>query len=184
MPDLVHLTVARRYASALLALAKERGRLDEVAADLAELKRVVDADPSVLRKLADPNLRGVEKAKLVETRLAGGRDPLVKNLLGLLVRRRREAILGDLFFAFGEELEKAAGILRVGVETASDPGAAFLADLQAKLAAATSKTVALESRVRPELLGGVRLVLESKLIDASVASKLARLKKRLLTARD
>ena len=49
---------------------------------------------------------------------------------------------------------------------------------------ATGKTVALAARVRPELLGGVRFVVGSKLFDASVASRLDRLKKKLLTARD
>jgi F-type H+-transporting ATPase subunit delta len=184
MPDLANLTVARKYASALLQLAKEQGKLDEVGADMAALKQAVEADPGVIGKLADPRLQGAEKRDLVDKRLAAGRHPLVRNLLGLLVRRRREGILADLLFAFGEELEKELGILRVGVETATDPGEAFLADLAAKLGQATSKTVALEPRTRPELLGGVRLVLESKLIDASVASKLARLKKKLLTARD
>ena len=69
------------------------------------------------------------------------------------------------------------------LETAVAPDAAFLADLTAKLGTATSRTVVLESRVRPEILGGLRLFVESKLIDASQASKLDRLKKLLLAAR-
>ncbi|HYC78142.1 MAG TPA: ATP synthase F1 subunit delta [Planctomycetota bacterium] len=183
MARLEHLTVARRYATALLQLAKDRGVVDAVAVDLAELKGAIDADPSILAKLADPKARGVEKRRLVEERLASGRHELVKNLLSVLVQRRREVILADFFFAFGEELEKASGVLRVEVETAKEADPAFLKNLSDRLAAATSRPVTLEARVRPELLGGLRLVAESKMVDAAVSSKLDRLKRKLLSAR-
>ncbi len=183
MPDLANLIVARRYATALVSLAQERGQLDQVADDLSVLKRAVEAEPGILRKLADPRTAGNERRGLVSEKLEKGRHELVKNLLGVLARRRRESLLPDLFFALGEEIEKAKGIVRVGLETAVAPDAVFLADLTSKLGAATSRTVVVESRVRPEILGGIRLFVESKLIDASDASKLDRLKKLLLAAR-
>lgn len=183
MSDLRNLAVARRYATALVSLAQERGQLDQAAADVAELKRAVEAEPGILRKLSDPRTAGAERRALVAEKLEKGRHELVKNLLGVLVRRRREALLGDLFFALGEEFEKAMGLVRVEVETASAPAPGFLADLEAKFAGATSKTIAVEHRAKPELLGGLRIFVESKMIDASVASKLDRLKKQLLAAR-
>jgi F-type H+-transporting ATPase subunit delta len=183
MPDLANLVVARRYAAALVSLAVERGKLAEVADDLSGLKRAVEAEPGILKKLADPRATGAEKRALVAEKLEKGRHELVKNLLGTLARRRRETLLPDLFFALGEEIEKASGVLRVELETATPADPAFAADLAAKLGAATSRTVALEQRVRPEILGGLRIFVESKLVDASVASKLDRLKKQLLTAR-
>lgn len=183
MPDLANLVVARRYASALISLAQERGQLDQVADDLSGLKRALEAEPGILKKLSDPRTNAAEKRAFVSEKLEKGRHELVKNLLGVLARRRRESLLPELFFALGEEIEKATGLVRVELETAVAPEPAFLAELTAKLGTATSRTVVLESRVRPEILGGLRLFVESKLIDASAASKLDRLKKLLLAAR-
>jgi F-type H+-transporting ATPase subunit delta len=183
MPDFANLTAARRYAAALIDLARERDVLDAVAEDMAALKGALEAKPEVLRALADKRTRGADKRAFVEEKVAKGRHELVKNLLGILVRRRREALLPEVLFAFGEGYELAKGILRVEVQTADKADEAFLGTLSTKLGEATGRTIALEATVKPELLGGLRLLTESKLVDASIATRLHRLKNSLTAAR-
>ena len=182
MPDLANLAAARRYATALIALAQEQGSLDAVAEDMAALKGSLEAAPDVLRALSDPRTRGADKRAFVEAKVAAGRHALVKNLLGVLVRRRREAILTDVLFAFGEGYEQVKGVLRVEVQTADKASDAFLAELATSLGSATGKTIALEPVVKPDILGGMRLLTDTKLVDASIASRLNRLKKSLSAA--
>ncbi len=181
MADVGFMKAARRYADALFELARESGSLDQVTADVTALKSMLDAEPNLLREIVDPKRSATEKKSLVEGRLLSGRHRLVGNLLRVLLARRREEVLRDFFKAYAERLESMQGLLRVSVETATPLGESDLQDLSRRLGETTGRPVTVETRVRPEILGGMRFVVDSQLIDGSIASRLERLKTKLLT---
>jgi F-type H+-transporting ATPase subunit delta len=173
--------VAIRYAEALYGLARDAGRTQGVLEKLVELKGALDADSEAWGKILDPRIGVQKKEEYLAERFLMDRDRLVGNLFRLILKNRRVEILRDFFRVYLEVHERGEGILRVQVETATTLEDADQAALWEKLEATTGKTVIVEPRVVPEILGGVRLIVESRVVDGSIRHRLERLKKELRT---
>jgi F-type H+-transporting ATPase subunit delta len=171
--------VALRYAEALYELAKDAGRTGQVLAELAEVKAAMDRDREGYGQLLRPRLSLVERESVLVERFVGGRDVLVANTLKLLVRRRRESVLRDFFRVYLETHEDREGILRVAVDTASPLEPSEAQSIRQRLEEVTGHKVVLDSRVVPEILGGMRFRVGSRLVDGSVLSRLERIERGL-----
>jgi F-type H+-transporting ATPase subunit delta len=171
--------VAKRWAEALYALAKDQGRQQQVLEELVELKRRLDADPQLRGLVFHPRRSAAEKEAVMNERLFADRDHAVCNTVRLMVRKRRLAALHAFFGVYLEVHEAREGILRVRVETASPLGEEAQAHIEHRLHETTGRPVILETEQRPELLGGMRLVMGSEVVDGSVRGRLDRLRRRL-----
>lgn len=171
--------VAMRYAEALFELAKEGGKTGAILEDLAGLKSAFDGNTEGFRKLMHPRVDVNTKSALLRDTFLVGRDPLVANLMLLLVRRRRESILRDFFRVYLEIHERHEGILRVEVETATRLDPSVAQSIRQKIAETSGKKVVLEARVTPDLLGGMRLRVGSHLLDGSTRRRLERIERGL-----
>lgn len=174
--------VAARYAEALYELGREEGRGPAILTDLARLKAALDGDPQALQRLLHPRVEVAEKEALLKERFLGDLDPLVGNAIRLLLRNQRVEALPDFFRVYLETHEAREGIVRVVAESATALDADAQERLREKIAAATGATVVLEARTDPELLGGLRLVIDSKVIDGSLRRRLERIERGLRTA--
>ena len=173
--------VAIRYAEALYGLAREKGRAQEVLEKLVELKGALDADGSAWGRILDPRISIQEKDDYLSERFVIDRDRLVGNLFRLILRNRRVEILKDFFRVYLEVHERGEGIMRIRIETASPLTDSEQAELWERLEAATGKTVIVEPRVVPQLLGGLRILVESRVVDGSLKHRFDRLRNQLRT---
>jgi len=171
--------LATRYAEALYEAAREAGRTHEVIEALVEVKGALDADPPAWQRLLDPRLSVEEKERWLIDRFSIDKEKLVGNALRLILRRRRDEILKVFFGVYLEVHERGEGIVRVQVETASPLTQSEQVRIWEKLEQILDKTVIVEPRVEPSLLGGLRLVVESRVVDGSLKSRLDRLKREL-----
>lgn len=172
--------VAQRYADALYGLARRRGALEAVRADVARLASAL-ADRGVAQALVNPRLdRGARLAKLES--LLGACHQLTRNFVRLVFDKNREALLLSLGRAFAELALEERGAVEGTVESARPLDQGEIERLAAHLGARLSKTVLLTNRVRPELVGGVRILVASSMIDATVTGRLTELRQRLMDA--
>ncbi len=172
--------LAKRYASALHALAKEQGAVDAVAADLAALHAAL-ATPGARAVISSPDISAKERSALLDT-LCSGRNGLLRNLVGVLQQRRRLEVLFDLHPAYRALLMAARGEVEGTAETAHPLEAAELAALTALAGRLSGKQVHLSVAMRPDLLGGVRLRIGNVLYDGSLRASLDQLEKKLAQA--
>ncbi|MEY2741936.1 MAG: hypothetical protein RIS21_304 [Planctomycetota bacterium] len=172
------MPVARRYADALFTLAREEGRIDAVAAELASVKEALAADSDLCARLSDVRTRPASKVAEL-TKKFPAPSPVV-NTLRLMALRGRCGAYADLFTAFAEALDRHYGIVRIGVESATELPPAELAALRDGLKASLGGEVVLETSVNPAILGGLRLKFGSTFVDGSTASRLERLKSSIL----
>jgi len=172
--------LAKRYASALFALADAAGAADAVGGDLAALHADFQRD-EVRTLLTSPDIGSGERGVVLE-KLGHGRHQLVQGLFGVLQHRRRLEVLFDIYPEFHELLLDSRGEIEGTAESAHPIEAAELQQL-AELAGRLSGKKVLLSAVRsPELIGGVRLRVGNKLYDGSMQTTLAQLESRLLQA--
>ncbi len=177
---MVEGSISRRYAKALLGLGREGGNIDALGADIATFAR--NAEGTLLATLANPVYTGEERRAVLGAVLAKlGLAPIANNFLRLLLDKERMAALPDIVRAYGELADEAAGRVRAVVTTATPMTGTLQAEVSAALAAATGKTVVLETVVDPSLLGGMTARVGSRLVDASLKGRLERLQLALLT---
>jgi len=179
----ISAVLARRYARALLELAKKRKELEATHQDLEAVSRVFERDPRVRRFFEAPNIARTEKEAFLDKQFKAKINKSIFGLLVLLLRRRRFDHLVAIAGEFHKLAEDAQGITRAVVRTAvpiSDGQADALTDLLAKR---TGRKVLLTREVDAALLGSASLSLDHKVIDGTLATQLWRLRRQLRDAR-
>ena len=171
---------AKRYAQAVLGLAKERGTLDAWHADLARLAELM-RNPTAAASFASPNVPEERKRAVLDQALAGG-QPEARNLARLLVERRRLEIVPQLFALYEEGLRAERGLALAEVTTAEPLGPAEQAVVRDRLSRLVGKQVELRLTVDESIIGGIVARVGDQLIDASVITQLRRLRARLTAA--
>lgn len=174
---------AQRYSGALFELASERGVLDDVAAGLEKVRRTLSENEELERQLLGSKLGSEEKRRLVREQIAFETHPFVVNLLCLLIDRHREAILYPTLLEFFRRLEASRGFLPVEVESARSMDDAQRESFEKRLSEATGWQVTAHVEEKTELIGGLRLIVDSRLLDGSVQRQLEKMKAYLKSSR-
>ena len=111
---------AKRYAQAVLSLAKEQSTLDAWQRDLARLNELM-RDEQARDFFANPNVPLERKRAVLDEALAGG-QPEARNLAHLLLERRRLEIVPQLYTLYEEGVRAERGIVVADVTTATRLG--------------------------------------------------------------
>jgi F-type H+-transporting ATPase subunit delta len=168
--------LADRYAAALFDLADERKLLDEVAGDLRRLRAMLDESADLRRLVRSPILSRAEQSKAIAAvASAAAFNALSANFLGLVARNRRLFAVPAMIGAFLSKLAARRGEVTAEVSSAHPLSPAQLAALDEQLRKAMGSKIAVEVKVDPGLLGGLVVKVGSRLVDASLRSKLHRL---------
>jgi F-type H+-transporting ATPase subunit delta len=175
------MAVAQRmYARALFQAAREEGRLDQVAADLAELARALAEVPELRALLRNPQIDPSEKASLLDQLSAGG-DELVRNFVRLVSEKGRAGELSEMSAELEALVAREQNRLALELTTAyelSDDEARSIVD---KIQQASGRSVEATRSVDPGLIGGIVLQVGSFRADGSVRGRLERLRQELAT---
>lgn len=178
MPDhSVHASgLAGRYASALFDLARGGDALDAVADDLAGLKELHAESADFRRLIASPVLTRDEQRRAV-TAIAekGGAQDLTKKFLGLLAEKRRLFALPAMIDAFAAMLSDHRGEIEAEVISAAPLTDEQKKTVEKQLAEAAGQKVQINAEVDQGLIGGLIVRVGSRMIDASLRSKLHQL---------
>jgi F-type H+-transporting ATPase subunit delta len=173
----VHATgLAGRYAVALFELAQEQGALDVVAGDLQRLREMLVESADLERLIRSPVLSREEQARaLTALGERAGFAPLTRQFLGLLAHKRRLFALPEVIEAYDAMLAEHRGEVGAEVVSAVPLSQEQLESVQRKLATAVGQSVKLSIAVDPSLLGGLLVRVGSRMIDASIRTKLHQL---------
>ncbi len=170
--------VARVYADALFRAAEEEGRIEAVRRDLRSFVEACRGSRELRDAFSNQDVAGETRKRLVMELTEGG-EPLVRNLLRLLIDKGREEILEDLGHAFGEMVEAAANVVTVTLTTARPLPDGLMAEVKASLESSLQKTVELEHTVDEAIVGGAKLRIGDRIADASIRHRLDQLRARL-----
>ena len=170
-------TMAGRYAAALFELAKDQRQLDQVERDLTGLAQMLDASGDLRRLVLSPVISTDDQAKAFNAILAkAGVAGLVRNFVNLIIRNRRLFALRDMIKAFRALLARERGEVSADVTSAHPLTAEQMQALADTLRTSIGKNVRIDTRVDPNLLGGLVVKVGSRMIDSSLRTKLNNLK--------
>lgn len=169
--------VAARYVGALIDLAEDAKKLKDVEKDFADLSGMVASSADLQKLIRSPLISEAKQVAAIEAIAKKARFvALTTNFLKTLVQNRRLNILESVLSGFKEQVAQRRGEIIVTVETAQDLTAAQMKELQAVLKKETGADIALNTKVSPEILGGMVVTVGSHMIDDSVRRKLDKLK--------
>ena len=165
------------YGQALYDLALSEGLAEEIGKQLAVLNRCFTQEaPEFLRLLGAPTLSKEERCKILDDSFRGQVQPYVLNFLKILTEKGYMRHFSDCCHAYQEQYRKDNGILLVEAVTAVPLRPEQSRLLTQKLQSLTGKTIQLQERIDPAVVGGMRLDYDGKRLDDTVANRLASLR--------
>ncbi len=173
-------TIARPYAEALfkaagaqgLALKPQLDHLAQLAAN-ADLRRFAD-DP----KVAAGQVLDLFAGMAVSQGL--GIDAKVGNLLKAVIENGRLAALPQIAAQFSGLVNAGSGISEATVQSAFPIDDNQLADVMAALEKRFDRRLKATVEHRPELIGGIRVIVGDEVLDTSVRARLEQMKMALI----
>jgi F-type H+-transporting ATPase subunit delta len=173
------MAVAQRtYANALFEAAKEKGRLDEVREQLHEFRRAVEQVPELRALLENPELDTRERTEALRAVLAEA-DELVRNFLLLVTEKGRAHELDEIVDEFEALVAREEGILDVELTTAVELSEEEARRILDGIESVSERKLRATRKVDPRLIGGFVLEAGSHRVDASVRSRIERLRRQL-----
>src|SRR5690606_7102136 len=169
------ITLARPYARAAFAIARDRGDLAGWSKALA-FSAGVAADPDVAPLLAHPSLADADAVALLAPESA---DEAQRGFLALLADYGRLALLPEISGLYEDLRAAAENVVRATVTSAAELSDDEVAGIRAALERRFGSAVEVERAVDPALIGGAVISAGDVVIDGSLRGKLARLQSAL-----
>ena len=171
--------IARRYAGAMFELGLKQNKLDQTLDDVRQIAQVF-AHRKLSYLLREPKIPAQRKEAAIRQALQGKVLPTSLNLALLVVQRELIEAMPNI----ARELEqlvldyKNQAVAKVTTATKIDDAQMTL--IKQALEQRTGKTILIESRVEPAILGGVVARVGDQVIDGSIRSRLNALRQQLL----
>ncbi len=178
---MIEESLATGYAQALFEVADKRGGAEDIEKDLDGIKDLLETNRKFRDILYHPSITRTEKKDIIGKIIAPQcSSKWVKNLLYILVDKRRERMLDYLPDVFKGVARRIRGVISVKVQTVFPLTETKLDKLKKNLEKLTKKKVELETEVNKEIIGGMLIRIENKIIDGRLVNHLKNLKKNLL----
>lgn len=169
---------ARRYAEAVFEIGREQGTVERWLADLRTLAEYF-GNKRLLFVLSEPKIPAPRKDQVVRDLLAGKVQPEALNLALLLVERGLAPLGPAIFQAFERRYNDYKGIAVAQVTTAIPLDDTLRAQIAAQLGRLTGKSIQLQERVDPAILGGAIARVGDTLIDGSLRRRFELLRQQI-----
>lgn len=180
---MLNKSVARRYAEALFSIAKEENSIDQYQ---NQFKLVIDTIQEVeglKGYLANFLIPGAEKKQLINRIFASELSTKMLTFLYIIVDKKREVYLELIYHEFVELADESRNIKKAELFTAQEVSDSDLAALAENLSKATGKTIRFQHSIEPDLIGGVKIRIDDKIIDATIKKRLQLLSENLKYAK-
>jgi len=171
------IQVASRYAKSIIDLAAEQNVLEEVKADIEVFVNTCRANPALQAILKNPIISLDKKASILDGLFAAKLNKMILSFFKIVIRKGRSEILYATGKEFLNQYDVIKNIVQARVTSASALSAENIKEIEDVVKEATQGVVYLTTEVDPDLIGGFILKVGDKQFDASLSSKLNKLKK-------
>ena len=173
--------IAEVYARSLFEVAQERERLDVVREQLGQFADAL-ADSRELQVFFFSPYFSTEEKKQGLDRAVEGADEIVRNFLQLLVENHRMPVVFRVRREYDRLWEDVNRLLPVQITSAVELDEAVVSRIGEEIGRQTGRTVQLTSTVDPGVIGGLVVRVGNSILDASVRTRLERLRKQVAKA--
>ena len=169
------------YAGALFEVGRNKGKLDTLQQQLGEFTDAIDRNRELQVFFFSPYLSSEEKVAGLKRAISGAEPELI-NFLELLVDKQRMTEIFRIRRAFEELWKEENRRIDVTVTSAVELDPEVVAKIGQEVERQTGEEVDLSSAVDDRILGGIVLQVGNMVLDASIRSRLEKLRKSVATA--
>ncbi len=178
---MIDMTVARRYAKALLTLGKEDGKYKEYGEGISGFAHLLEREPELQDALLNPVHSREDRRKLLLKMIELLQlPPLVANLLQLMFDKHRLNALEGVAQSYRQLVDAVENISRARVKATISLDEAVQKRLRKALEKLTGSKVVMEVEEDPDILGGVLTRVGDLVLDGSVRSQINSLRESLI----
>lgn len=172
--------ISVRYAKSLFALGKETDALLVLKQDIELLYQCIREIPELKVVIHSPVIRSLEKIKLFDEMFRAAFNPVTLTFIRLVLDKRREEYLAGISRYFLTLMKTEQGIQAADVVTATPLSENLRQSILNLITRKFKAQVELNESVDPALIGGFILRVGDQQIDASITSKLRKIKQELI----
>ena len=173
--------IAQVYARSLFEVAEEHDKLDDVREQIGQFAEALGESRDLQTFFFSPYFSTEEKKKGLASALDGA-DPVVENFLALLIENHRMPVLFRVRRELDQMWREVNKLLPVQITSAVELDRAVTEQIGDEIGRQTGRTVELTSTVDPDVLGGLVVRVGNSILDASIRTRLERLRKQVARA--
>jgi F-type H+-transporting ATPase subunit delta len=180
----VRSEIVEPYAEALMSIAKDNNITEQIGEDVTGILQILSESADFRALLENPVIKAEDKKSILQRVLGDRVHPYTLKILMLLVDRRRIIFIEQLCLQYRALLRAMNQTVLAEVTSAIPLTDAQKQSVQDKVKSMTqAREVELETKINPDIIGGVIIKVGSQVLDASLRGQLRRLGLRLNSAK-
>ena len=170
--------LAGRYAKSLIDLAQEQGKLETILGDIQAFK-AANENRDLYMMLKSPIINPTKKRSIIEAIFEESFDEMTMAFTNIVLTKGREEYLPEICEEFINQYKGLKNIISATVVSATPLKEETLSKIKDKIHSEMTQggTVEIETRIDASLLGGFVIEIGDSLYDASVVTRLNKLRK-------
>ena len=173
-------TIARNYAEALLALARKSDDLQGWGRMIDDVASAIQRDDRLRNFLRAPQISVEQKNEVLSKAFEDRAPRLFLRFLQRLVKNRRQLLIPEIATEYRDLVDEVEGRIHAQVTLATEPDAEHRAVIARQLSHIVGMPVVPQVRVNPNILGGIIVRIEDRVMDGSLRKRLGLLRGRML----
>ena len=175
-----NLSVARRYAKALLIIGKEDGQAETYREELDGFAKLMAKEKELEQAITNPLYGASGRKKVLETVIGKtGISKIVASFLLLLFDKGRFDFLSDINDFYQKLADDLKGVLQASLVSASELSSEIVEKIRTTLSKRTGKDIILQVEQDPNLIGGIVSRIGDLVLDGSIKSQLLNMRESL-----
>lgn len=168
--------LANRYAKALFDFAKEKGQIEEVHEDLNAIRTALKETPELKVVLNSPVIAPNKKHTIFASVFQDKIRETSFIFLDVIIRKKREPVLESICNEYHTLYNEYHHIKTVTLTSAQPLSDALIAEIRSMLAEQTHSSIEIKTVVQTNIIGGIMVQMDDFSFDASVVSKINKLR--------
>jgi F-type H+-transporting ATPase subunit delta len=175
-----NLTIARRYAKALLIIGKEDGQAETYGKELDGFAKMMAKEKELEQAICNPLYGASGRKKVLETVIGKvGISKIVSSFLLLLFDKGRFDFLSDINDFYQKLADELKGVLQASLVSASELSSETVEKIRTTLSKRTGKDIILQVEQDSSLIGGIVSRIGDLVLDGSIKSQLLNMRESL-----
>ncbi len=177
---MAELTVDSIYGYALYLAAKEVDKIQLIREEAKEVQAILEAEPDFVEFINTPVIPAKEKKAVIDKVFRDKVSDELINLLFVLVDKGRTRHIKKIFSSYEAKINDVEGYAVGKILSVVPLTGAQTEKFEEETAKLLQEKVKLENVVDPRLLGGIKIFINGKVIDASLRSRLDSLTSKII----
>lgn len=175
-----NLTIARRYAKALLIIGKEDGQAETYRAELDGFASLIAKEKELEQAITNPLYDAASRKKVLQAVIEKVEiSKVMRSFLLLLFDKGRIGFLSDINDFYRKLADELKGVARASLVSATELSSETIEKIRTTLSKRTGKDIILEVEQDPSLIGGIVSRIGDLVLDGSIKTQLLNMRETL-----